>query len=45
MVRDAGGDRDIAQLFLIFAAEDKARLAEWWANPGSGAPEPPQARS
>jgi hypothetical protein len=29
----AAGDRDVAALFAIFAAEDRARVGEWWANP------------
>lgn len=33
MLRAAGGDRELGELFAIFAAEGRARLAEWWANP------------
>jgi hypothetical protein len=33
MLRAAGGDREIGELFAIFAAEGRARVDEWWANP------------
>lgn len=34
MLAAAGGDREVAGLFAIFASEGRARLSEWWANPG-----------
>ena len=33
MLRQAGGDPEIAGLFAIFAAEGRSRIAVWWANP------------
>jgi hypothetical protein len=33
MLRQAGSDEQIAELFGIFAAEGRSRLDEWWANP------------
>lgn len=32
MLRDAGGDREIGELFVIFAREDRHRMDEWWTN-------------
>jgi hypothetical protein len=36
MLKACGGDPQVGELFGIFAAEGKARMAEWWANPAAG---------
>jgi hypothetical protein len=33
MVHAAGDDRDIAELFAIFASEGRSRMEEWWTTP------------
>lgn len=36
MLADARGDAEVGELFAIFGREGRARMAEWWANPGTG---------
>jgi hypothetical protein len=32
MLAAAGGDREVAELFVIFAREGRSRLDEWWTS-------------